>query len=572
MMTAVAVNPPGKIAGMTPDMSEDIAHRCLVGLAKLALGDSAYLVLTNNGPRAAIDTLRLYPSNERITRASFRVLRGLLQNPATMMKFRKQKRFRILPRVVSDAVDRFPNSLDVQTEASHLLWTYTGIGGFDAQEAVLGVGFLDVIKVGLESARQKDKTESKDSRVRKFVGCVLSLAVKNEFCQNRLVQEGLRSLVRKSLVEFPKISFHGEFAELRDWIRGDRGGAKSVGKASTAREMNVAENQLSKGVPDSGFRTHAEAQKLNSRHDTPPDYRPSSGGDGNVTRGGTQSGSEQNLTAETVTRSRLQTSTSSTVLVKKTLLVTNETETADAFLGVERLRNASVTYVKKNDDSEPPYTVERALRTLESDTRESHAEACEALAEMFAAAPAVGVEIVMKGLVKSLTSAIAGGTSAFCAGGFALLHMFATAEVTSRRVKADDGVVSGQTNATVLASMRRYSKNQAVAQWGGMLLWALAKDNARCKIGTLNARVPGGRGTAAEILTNALRQHGGEAEATAKSLCGAIMTFASNSQEWQEALGELGAQSVVTQTLAQHPALTFKGEFDALRGWLRGNN
>ena len=238
------MNPPGKIAGMTPDMSEDIAHRCLVGLAKLALGDSAYLVLTNNGPRAAIDTLRLYPSNERITRASFRVLRGLLQNPATMMKFRKQKRFRILPRVVSDAVDRFPNSLDVQTEASHLLWTYTGIGGFDAQEAVLGVGFLDVIKVGLESARQKDKTESKDSRVRKFVGCLLSLAVKNEFCQNRLVQEGLRSLVRKSLVEFPKISFHGEFAELRDWIRGDRGGAKSVGKASTAREMNVAENQV----------------------------------------------------------------------------------------------------------------------------------------------------------------------------------------------------------------------------------------------------------------------------------------------------------------------------------------
>lgn len=50
------------------------------------------------------------------------------------------------------------------------------------------------------------------------------------------------------------------------------------------------------------------------------------------------------------------------------------------------------------------------------------------------------------------------------------------------------------------------------------------------------------------------------------------MTFASNSQEWQEALGELGAQSVVTQTLAQHPALTFKGEFDALMGWLRGNN
>ena len=126
---------------MTVDMAEDIAHRCLVGLARLSLGDSAYLVLTNGGPRSAIDCVRLYPGNERVTRAAFRVTRGLLQNPSTMMKFRKQKRFRILPRVFADATARFADSLDVKAEAAHALWTYCGVGGPDAQEAVLGVGF-----------------------------------------------------------------------------------------------------------------------------------------------------------------------------------------------------------------------------------------------------------------------------------------------------------------------------------------------------------------------------------------------------------------------------------------------
>ena len=579
MMTAVAVNPPGKIIGMTPAQSEDIAHRCLVGLAKLALSDgSSYMVLTNGGPRAAIDCLRIYPSNERVTRAAFRVLRGLLQNPTTMMKFRKQKRFRILPRVVADSIAHFPNSLDVKSEAAHLLWTYSGIGGPDAQEAVLGVDFLNVIKQGLESARVQDKYAGKDNRVRKFVGCTLSLAVKNEQAQNLLVKEGLRSLVRKSLVEFSTISFHGEFAELRDWIRGDRTGARSTGKSSTVREMNVAENQLSKDADETkGYRTHAEAQRLASGIDTPPDYRPGeevgqkNGGqmNGQVTSQMTSAETTVNKNNTTTTTSRLQTST-----VTRTVVETNQEETRQAFAGVERLQKASVEYSKNSKDKNDSnvYTVERALRTLESDTRESHPEACEALAEMFAAQPAVGVEIVMKGGVKSLTSAIVNGSSAFAAGGFALLHMFATAEVTTRRVKADEGITSGVTTAAILGVMRRYMKNQAVQQWGGMVLWALAKDNARCKVATLNARIPGGRGTAAEILTNALRQHSGDGEATAKALCGTIMTFASNSQEWQEALAELGAPQVVMAALETHSTLTFKGEFDTLRSWLRQNN
>ena len=552
MMTAVAVNPPGKIAGMTVDMAEDIAHRCLVGLARLSLGDSAYLVLTNGGPRSAIDCVRLYPGNERVVRAAFRVTRGLLQNPSTMMKFRKQKRFRILPRDFADATARFADSVDVKAEAAHALWTYCGVGGPDAQEAVLGVGFLDVIKSGLEQARVADARDGKDSRVRKFVGCALALAVGNERVQDVLVREGMRSLVRKSLVEFSAISFHGEFAELRDWIRGDRGGARSAGKSGTAREKAVAENALSRDAAENGARTHAEAQRMRSGVDTPPEYRPPA--------------------ATTTTKRK----------TRQNRTVIETTEESEAFEGVDRVMRkmspsatttkASARYVSKgNDEDAPAYTVDRALRALESDTRESHPEACEALAEMFAASPAVGVEVIMKGGVRAIGSAIAGGSSAFAAGACALLHMFAAADITGRRVRADESVVAGSTCATILGAMRRYHRNAAVQQWGGMALWALAKDNTRCKESTLRARVPGGRGTAAEILTNALRLHGtsDENEGAAKALAGAIMTFASNSREWREALAELDAPAVVMAALDRHAGMTFKGEFDGLRNWLR---
>jgi hypothetical protein len=389
--------------------------------------------------------------------------------------------------------------------------------------------------------------------------------------------------VRKSLVEFSAISFHGEFAELRDWIRGDRGGARSAGKSSTAREKALAENTLSRDATETGARTHAEAQRMQSGVDTPPDYRPATAP--------TTSQTTSQHTSRVVSGS-LSTTTRQGASHAETSLV----EEREAFAGVERVtrkmsssgqthvvkEKASATYVSnanksalRDDTSDASaYTVDRALRTLESDTRESHPEACEALAEMFAASPAVGVEVVMKGGIKSIGAAIAGGSSAFAAGAFALLHMFAAADVTGRRVRADERVVTGQTCATILGAMRRYHRNAAVQQWGGMALWALAKDNTRCKEATLGARVPGGRGTAAEILTNALRLHGpsDENEGAAKALAGAIMTFASNSREWQEALAELDAPAVVMAALDRHEGMTFKGEFDGLRSWLKQNN
>ena len=102
--------------------------------------------------------------------------------------------------------------------------------------------------------------DSDGTRVRKFVGCILALAKSNAAIQDLLVQEGLRRMVRKCLVEHSTVSFHGEFTDLRDWIRGDRGGAKSAVTARGRRdpsierhEKNTAETALSKGLDDDGY-------------------------------------------------------------------------------------------------------------------------------------------------------------------------------------------------------------------------------------------------------------------------------------------------------------------------------
>lgn len=135
------------------------------------------------------------------------------------------------------------------------------------------------------------------------------------------------------------------------------------------------------------------------------------------------------------------------------------------------------------------WSIARALQVLNSDNRELHSDASEALAEMFAASPPAGVEIIMKGGVGAITNAVEAGHAAFAAGGMALLHMFASSQVTGRRMKADEDVLSGRTPAAVLSAMRRYPNNTAVIQWGAMTLWALAKDNPRCKLAIMVRRI-----------------------------------------------------------------------------------
>ena len=388
MLSAVAVNPPGKIAGMTVDMAEDIAHRCLVGLARLSLGDSAYLVLTNGGPRSAIDCVRLYPGNERVTRAAFRVTRGLLQNPSTMMKFRKQKRFRILPRVFADATARFADSLDVKAEAAHALWTYCGVGGPDAQEAVLGVGFLDVIKSGLEQARVADAAArtlaSASSSGARWRWRWATKRRRTRWCERSALARAqiARGVLRHLVPRRVRDSGTGSAATA----------AARAARARTARRARrLSRRTRCRVTPPRTAPGHTPRRRGCNPGWTRPGL-PAGGGDGEDDDDG------ERRTYAAAADERDEERGAETA------------EGREAFEGVDRVTRTTKTLVSKEKASAryvsqtngdqtlqdaSAYTVDRALRTLESDTRESHPEACEALAEMFAASPAVGVEVVM---------------------------------------------------------------------------------------------------------------------------------------------------------------------------------
>ena len=58
---------------------------------------------------------------------------------------------------------------------------------------------------------------------------------------------------------------------------------------------------------------------------------------------------------------------------------------------------------------------------------------------------------------------------------------------------------------------------------------------------------------------------------SAKALLGCMLTLATNSVEWQEGWSELSAPTLIMHTLEGHRGISFRGEFDSLRGWLRDN-
>ena len=574
MLSAMAVNPPGKKSGLSPRESEETAYRCLLALAKLSARNSAYIVLTNGGPRAAIDCLRLYPANMDVTYAAFKVLRGLLGNPSTMMKLRKQKRFRIIPAAVVDGVYRH-DSLDVRAEAAHCLWTYSGVGGVDAQDLVIGVDFLPVLKSGLEEARAMDKGRS-DARVRKFVGCTLALAKGNEPVQDLLVAEGMRALLRKSLVEFKTITFNGEFTELRDWIRGDRGGAKSATKSREspnerrAAELRLAEDErlqaaaaAGRSVPGGGFKTPDAGRRMMStrqererlrREDeaamrTPTNVRVPPGGDLN----------ERFVAPSTLDRVGGRFGDEPASVASK------PAARPDA-------SGVGARFTPKPGSSGGSWSVESAVLALDdkSDARR-HPAATEALAEMFAASPASGVDIVMRGGIGALAHAVdvSPADGSYAPGGLALIHALASADATSRRVKADESVKSGRALVAVLDAMDRFARDERTQQWGAMALWATCRDNPRAKASLIrSSRLRSGKSPAAVLLA-ALEFHGEQSEPIAKACIGAMLCVATNEPEFQSELAAVGAPRRILETLETHRNMSFAGEFDALREWLR---
>ena len=599
MLCKIALNPPGSVAGVSKAESEEIAYRSLLALARITEKGCAYLVLTCGGPRTAVDCLRYYLYNPDMMYACMRVLRALLTDPSTMMRLMKQVRFKILPSAIMDAVVRHSDDLEMKAEAAHALWAYTGVGGKFAQQNVMDCGpqVMDFLKEGLSQARADVGSNQYVSTIRKFLGCILSLAKDNKEIQDQLVERGLRSDVRKALSENQGISFHGEFGSLRDWIRGDRGGAKSTSRSNpvSRTERNAAESALESGTQEDSqlSNDHIKAQKLFAQASedesalTPaPKVRTSaqnqgqderqrsslndansslqaihsqSGLDAFDTRGAESKSAKQDEVDDGKQMSALQRNFSGE----------NPHQSGEGKSSHLRSKQPSFGEVKERSKHE--WTINEAISVLKARDSRMHVEASEALANMFYEEPTVGIAIVLNGGLAALAHAITIGDATFCTGACALIHMLTSSNLTLKRCQSDASVISGDMFKAILDAMSKSSSNIELQQWGATAIWALVKENHRAKVAFMLVKTNQGE-SSLRVLKNALKDFGAESEGITRAVIGCTLALALNSVPSQKAISDLAMPYLMLDILAKHPQISFRGEFDNLREWLRDNS
>ncbi len=675
MLCKIALNPPGSVAGVSKAESEEIAYRSLLALARITEKGCAYLVLTCGGPRTAVDCLRYYLYNPDMMYACMRVLRALLTDPSTMIRLMKQVRFKILPSALMDAVVRHPDDLEMKAEAAHALWAYTGVGGKLAQQNVTDCGpqVMDFLKEGLSQACADVGSNQYVSTIRKFLGCILSLAKDNKEIQDQLVELGLRSDVRKALSENQGISFHGEFGSLRDWIRGDRGGAKSTSRSNpvSRTERNAAESALESGTQEDSKlpNDHIKAQKLfaqasedeslstpapkvrNSaqnqgederqrsrpdRDEPAPKVRNSAQNQGEDERQRSRPdrdepapkvrNSAQNQGEDERQRSRpdrdepapkvrnsaqnqgedkrssLKDANSSPQAIQSQSGLDafdsrsaasksadqDEIDDGKQMSALQRnfsgrhvdqteeaksshLRGKQLSFGEVKERSGHEWTINEAIAVLKARDNRKHVEASEALANMFYEEPTVGIAIALNGGLAALAHAITVGDATFCTGACALIHMLTSNNLTLKRCQSDASVLGGDMFKAIFDAMSKSSSNIALQQWGATAIWALVKENHRAKVAFMLAKTNQGE-SSLRVLKNALKDFGAESEGITRAVIGCTLALALNSVPSQKAISDLAMPYLILDTLAKHPQISFRGEFDNLREWLRDNS
>ena len=210
-LAILAVHPPPTMGKSDRD---SMSIRALVALSKLARGDRAFMVMMLGGARCGTDCLNLFAGDVTVAIAVFDMFQGFASNPSTMMKLRRQQRFKTICKAV------YLNStvMDVCGSAAHALWSMASIGGRETQDRIVSAGALDFIKDSLCRPKSDDPDGINN---KKLIGCLLALATANPRMQDLLVETRMRALIRKGLFEHQHISFRGEFASLRDWTKAE---------------------------------------------------------------------------------------------------------------------------------------------------------------------------------------------------------------------------------------------------------------------------------------------------------------------------------------------------------------
>jgi ABC-type molybdenum transport system ATPase subunit/photorepair protein PhrA len=127
----------------------------------------------------------------------------------------------------------------------------------------------------------------------------------------------------------------------------------------------------------------------------------------------------------------------------------------------------------------------------------------------------------------------------------------------------------------IIGVMTRFPRNAALQQWAATAVWAIVKDNGRGKTAFMKATTTDevtGKVTSMRVLKNVLTQFGSDSEATAQAVIGCVLSLAINSVSSQKIIADMAFPNLIMSVLAKHPTISFRGEFDNLREWLRDNS
>ena len=235
------------------------------------------------------------------------------------------------------------------------------------------------------------------------------------------------------------------------------------------------------------------------------------------------------------------------------------------------LRSKQPSFGEVKERSKHEWTINEAISVLKARDSRMHVEASEALANMFYEEPTVGIAIVLNGGLAALAHAITIGDATFCTGACALIHMLTSSNLTLKRCQSDASVISGDMFKAILDAMSKSSSNIELQQWGATAIWALVKENHRAKVAFMLVKTNQGE-SSLRVLKNALKDFGAESEGITRAVIGCTLALALNSVPSQKAISDLAMPYLMLDILAKHPQISFRGEFDNLREWLRDNS
>jgi hypothetical protein len=214
LLCHVAENPPPRLS--RPNQLR-YQTNATVALTRLASGVGANMLVQLGVVMTAVRVMKKEANNVRVVTQCMDLIRELLVNPLSMIAAVKSKGFQLMPQAICHIVEKYhADDVDACGAAAGTLWPAATVGKRPAQDAIVKAGAVDFIARALSRPKRDDPS---GTNAKKFIGCLLALAIHNRRVQEMMIKGRVRSLIRKGLVEHAHISFKGEFSALREWTK-----------------------------------------------------------------------------------------------------------------------------------------------------------------------------------------------------------------------------------------------------------------------------------------------------------------------------------------------------------------